>query len=63
MKKLKIRIMGVDTTTVMKPKKVYIEAEADIKEQYGSEEELGRMLLEAEMHGNDGKSRIHIFVE
>lgn len=63
MKKLKIRVMGVDTTTVMKPKRVYIEAVGEIKEQYGTDEELARMLLESEMHGNDGKSRIHIFVE
>jgi len=27
---------------------------------HGSKEQIAKMLLEAEMHGNSGKSRIHI---
>lgn len=34
-----------------------------VEEMVGSIEKVAEIVLEAEMHGNDGKSRIHLFLE
>ena len=34
-----------------------------VVELKGSIEEAAKVVLEAEMHGNDGKSRVHLFLE
>jgi len=34
-----------------------------VEEMVGSIEKVAEVMLEAEMHGNDGKSRIHLFLE
>ena len=41
---------------------VFVKAEGEIVEQKGSDKQVAEVLLEAEMHGNAGKSRVHIFV-
>lgn len=34
-----------------------------VDELNGEPEKVAEVVLEAEMHGNDGKSRIHLFLE
>lgn len=41
---------------------VLVKAEGKVVEQKGTDEQLYEALLEAEMHGNAGKARVHIFV-
>ena len=39
-----------------------LEAKAQITDQEGTDEEIAKMLLEAEMHYNEGRARLHLSV-
>ena len=53
---LTIQQRQIDGSTVI------VRTEGKVVEQKGTDEEIADMLLEAEMHGNDGKARVHLFV-
>ena len=42
---------------------VIVEFSGQVANAEGSKEQIAHMLLEAEQHGNDGKSRIYISME
>ena len=44
-------------------KLIGLEFRGEVQELRGSIEEVAEVVLEAERHGNDGKSRIHLFLE
>lgn len=58
MRKLTISIYQQHPVHLNTPTKVVLHCV--VLEQTGTESEIGAMLLEAEMHGNLGKARIHV---
>ena len=42
---------------------VGVEFSGRVQKVQGAIEKVAEVILEAEMHGNDGKSRIHLFLQ
>lgn len=58
MRKVMINIYQQHPEHLETPTRIVLECE--VREQSGTETEIGAMLLEAEQHGNLGKARIHV---
>jgi len=55
-------IKGSFTSRLPNGTSVGIEFEGVVTNMLGSPEQVAAVVLEGEMHGNDGKTRVHVFL-